>query len=287
MAGVIKMVHGACGTACCRRRCTLDEPSPHVDWSAGAVELLTEARPWPVDDGRPRRAGVSSFGISGTNAHVILEQAAEPERGGVGWGSRVGWRGRVGSVASDSVGGVLVPWVVSGAVGRCAGGAGGRLASRVARRRSWSPADVGWSLVASRSSFEHRAVVRGIGRGTELAARPGRRAEPRPRCAAAAMGGPGRTVFVFPGQGSQWVGMAAELLESSPVFAERMAECEAALAPFVDWSLREVLRGAEGAPGLDRVDVVQPVLWAVMVSLAALWRLVGVVPDCGGGSLAG
>ncbi len=85
--------------------------------------------------------------------------------------------------------------------------------------------------------------------------------------------------MVFPGQGSQWAGMGAALLEASPVFAEQMGLCERALAPFVDWSLTEVVRGVSGAPGLDRVDVVQPVLWAVMVSLAALWRSVGVVPD--------
>ncbi|WP_156107635.1 acyltransferase domain-containing protein, partial [Streptomyces violaceusniger] len=83
-------------------------------------------------------------------------------------------------------------------------------------------------------------------------------------------------VFVFPGQGSQWVGMAVELLDSSPVFAGRIAECEAALAEFVEWSLVEVLRG--GGPGLGRVDVVQPALWAVMVSLAEVWRACGVTP---------
>ena len=85
-------------------------------------------------------------------------------------------------------------------------------------------------------------------------------------------------VFVFPGQGAQWVGMAVELLDSAPVFAARIAECEAALASFVDWRLGDVLRGAEGAPSLERVDVVQPALWAVMVSLATLWRSYGVEP---------
>ncbi len=89
----------------------------------------------------------------------------------------------------------------------------------------------------------------------------------------------GRSVFVFPGQGAQWVGMAVGLLESSPVFAEAIGECESALSAYVDWSLTDVLRGAEGAPGFGRVDVVQPVLFAVMVSLARLWRSVGVEPD--------
>ena len=92
-------------------------------------------------------------------------------------------------------------------------------------------------------------------------------------------GDAGKVVFVFPGQGSQWAGMGRELAESSPVFAARLAECGRALAPWVDWSLEEVFAGADGAPGLDRAEVVQPVLWAVMVSLAALWRSAGIVPD--------
>jgi acyl transferase domain-containing protein len=94
-----------------------------------------------------------------------------------------------------------------------------------------------------------------------------------------AAGGKRRVVFVFPGQGSQWIGMGRELAAVSPVFATRLADCERALAPYVDWSLSEVITGAETAPALDRVDVVQPALWAVMVSLAALWEAAGVVPD--------
>ena len=86
----------------------------------------------------------------------------------------------------------------------------------------------------------------------------------------------GGVVFVFPGQGSQWEGMAVGLLDASPVFAEWIGACGEALSRFVDWSLEDVLRGVDGAPGLDRVDVVQPVLFAVMVSLAGLWRACGV-----------
>ena len=89
----------------------------------------------------------------------------------------------------------------------------------------------------------------------------------------------GKTVFVFPGQGSQWIGMGVELLDTAPVFADQMNACAEAFAEFVDWSLIDVLRGAPGAPGLDRVDVVQPALFAVMVSLAELWRSIGVRPD--------
>ncbi|MFD9209459.1 type I polyketide synthase [Streptomyces sioyaensis] len=262
MAGIIKMVqalrHGELPATL-----HADEPSPHVEWSSGAVELLTEARPWTAEEDRPRRAGISSFGVSGTNAHVIVEQAEEAEQ------ATMAEEGEPVSSSSAS-GDLLVPWVVSGRSADALVAQAERLASRVTGA-DWSPVDVGWSLVASRSSFEHRAVA--VGSKTDELAAKLRQLSPT-----AAMGDPGRTVFVFPGQGSQWVGMAVELLDSSPVFAGRLAECEAALEPFVDWSLTGVLRGDEGAPGLDRVDVVQPVLWAVMVSLAEVWRAHGVEP---------
>ncbi|MFI1304137.1 type I polyketide synthase [Streptomyces sioyaensis] len=259
VAGVMKMVlamrHGELPATL-----HVDEPSPHVEWSSGAVELLTESRPWTAEEDRPRRAGISSFGISGTNAHVIVEQAKSADGG----------ESASSSSASASGVGVVVPWVVSGRSADALVAQAERLASRVTDA-DWSPADVGWSLVASRSSFEHRAVV--VGSEIDELAEKLRQLSP-----IAAIGDPGKTVFVFPGQGSQWVGMAVELLDSSPVFAGRLAECAEALEPFTDWSLTAVLRGDEGAPGLDRVDVVQPVLWAVMVSLAEVWRAHGVEP---------
>nr|APD71667.1 type I polyketide synthase 2 [Streptomyces sp.] len=256
VAGVMKMVlamrHGELPATL-----HVDEPSPHVDWSAGAVELLSEARPWAEELGRPRRAGISSFGVSGTNAHVIVEQVRKAAE-----------QADEGESAPPL--GVVVPWVVSGRSVEALVSQAGRLASYV-EGAGLSPVEVGHSLVASRSVFEHRAVVVGSDSG-ELTA--GLRSVTSP----GAVTDPGRTVFVFPGQGSQWVGMAVELLDSSPVFAVRLAECEVALGPFTDWSLTAVLRGVEGAPGLDRVDVVQPVLWAVMVSLAEVWRSYGVEP---------
>ncbi|WDT90414.1 acyltransferase domain-containing protein [Streptomyces sp. SCSIO-PteL053] len=139
---------------------------------------------------------------------------------------------------------------------------------------------VGRSLALGRSRFEHRAVVLAGGveelrSGLETVALGGGSVAGVVRGVA---GSSVRPVFVFPGQGAQWVGMAAGLLESSAVFAGRMAECAVALEGFTDWSLLDVVRGEEGVPGFDRVDVVQPVLWAVMVSLAELWRVCGVVP---------
>ncbi|MFH8618810.1 beta-ketoacyl synthase N-terminal-like domain-containing protein [Streptomyces sp. NPDC017979] len=258
VAGVIKMVmalrHGVLPASL-----HIDEPSPHVDWSAGGVRLLTEAVEWARGE-RVRRAGVSSFGISGTNAHVIVEEAPES----------------VVPEVDGAVGGV-VPWVVSGRSAEALGGQAAALAGHVARADVPVGA-VGWSLVSGRSVFEHRAVVVGTARD-ELVAGVEALAEgvAHPGVVVGQAGDLGSgPVLVFPGQGSQWVGMGVELLDSSTVFAERIAACESALKPHVDWSLTGVLRG-DGAE-LARVDVVQPVLWAVMVSLAAVWVEYGVEP---------
>ncbi|MFI1801954.1 type I polyketide synthase, partial [Streptomyces sp. NPDC020379] len=233
----------------------VDEPTPHVDWSSGTVRLLTDPTPWP-ETGRPRRAGVSSFGVSGTNAHVILEQAPA-------------------AVAEEQPARVelpVVPWVVSAKSEDALREQAQRLLAHVGEL---SPLDVGFSLATARSVFEHRAVVLTGGRDGLSALTDGRDVPGVVRGRAAESDG--RAAFVFPGQGSQWAGMAAELLDSSPVFAERLGECAAALAPYVDWSLTGLLRGDDDA-WLEQVDVVQPVLWAVMVSLAEVWRSTGVEP---------
>ncbi|MFI0822794.1 type I polyketide synthase, partial [Streptomyces sp. NPDC021115] len=260
VAGVIKMVM-ALRHEMLPATLHIDEPTPHVEWEGGGVRLLTKPVEWPRRDDRPRRAGVSSFGISGTNAHVIVEQAPDepqaepaPERGGV------------------------VPWVLSGRSEDALRGQAGALLGRLAEVPGLVPVDVGWSLVRSRSVFEHRAVVVGEGRVELVAAVEALAAgqsHPGVVCSGVPVlaGGVG-PVLVFPGQGSQWVGMGAGLLDVSSVFAARVAECERALSPYVDWSLRDVLRVGD----LGRVDVVQPVLWAVMVSLAAVWAEHGVQP---------
>ncbi|AEM83459.1 type I polyketide synthase [Streptomyces violaceusniger] len=263
VGGVIKMVQ-AIRHGVLPRTLHVEEPSPNVDWSSGAVELLTHARPWP-ETGRVRRAGVSAFGASGTNAHAIIEQAPDEEPSGT-------------SVEGDApVGGGTVPWVLSAKTESGLRAQAERLMARLAEDPELPPADVGLSLATTRALFDHRAVVVGGGvedfRGGLTALTRG---EPGGLVAQGVAGPAGKPVFVFPGQGSQWVGMAVELLDSSPVFAGRLAACEVALAEFVEWSLGEVLRG--GGPGLGRVDVVQPALWAVMVSLAEVWRACGVTP---------
>ncbi|MFF2744227.1 SDR family NAD(P)-dependent oxidoreductase [Kitasatospora sp. NPDC058048] len=250
VAGVIKMVmamrHGQLP-----RTLHVDAPTSHVDWSAGQVSLLTEARPWP-ETGRPRRAAVSAFGISGTNAHVVIEAAAEVPVG----------------VPTGSAGGV-VPWVLSGKSDVALREQARRLGAFLAGHPGVGAVAVGRAL-AGRSRFDHRAVLSGAEALEALA--EGRSV---PGLVTGTVHPVGRSVFVFPGQGAQWVGMGGELYAAYPVFRAAMDECAQALAPYTDWSLADVL---DGAP-LDRVDVVQPALFAVMVSLAALWRAHGVEPD--------
>uniref|UniRef100_UPI0007835E66 type I polyketide synthase n=1 Tax=Herbidospora sakaeratensis TaxID=564415 RepID=UPI0007835E66 len=227
------------------------EPSPHVDWSAGDLKLLTAPVPWPAGD-RPRRAGVSSFGISGTNAHLILEEAPRHDEAAPAGTTPV----LPGATA----------WLVSARSPEGLRAQAARLAEAVP---GLDPADVGWSLATTRTAFEHRAVVVGdVAAGLPALAA----GHPAAEVVTGTAGAAGPVVFVFPGQGSQWAGMGRELAASSPVFAARMAECRAALAPYLDWSFDDDL-------DLDRVDVVQPALWAVMVSLAAVWQVAGVTPD--------
>ncbi|MFI2206604.1 beta-ketoacyl synthase N-terminal-like domain-containing protein, partial [Streptomyces sp. NPDC020192] len=272
VAGVIKMVmamrHGVLP-----RTLHVDEPSPHIDWSAGAVSLLTEPVDWqPVD--RPRRAGVSSFGISGTNAHVILEHT--PEDGDFG-GDLGGDRTPVPSTAAASD---APPLVLSASDPRALREQAERLRSFVTDRPDLSLRDVGFTLATGREALDQRAVVVAQDRDglltglADLAA-----GEPGAGVVTGIVGHRGKTVFVFPGQGSQWAGMGRELLDTSPVFADRITACETALAPYVDWSLTDVLRGNDDAPGLDHIEVLQPVLFAVMISLAALWQHHGIHPD--------
>jgi mycoketide-CoA synthase len=272
VAGVIKTVM-ALREGVLPKTLHVDEPSSEVDWEAGRVELLTEARKWEPN-GRPRRAAVSSFGISGTNAHLILEEA--PESAGMGAGGEA--EQRLGASSKPSLSGPI-PLVLSAKTDSALREVASRLASHLRRDPELNPVDVAYSLVTTRSSFEHRAVALGREREELLegldALVAGADAAGIARGAAR---GQERPVFLFPGQGSQWEGMALELIEASPVFARYMRECEEALAPHLDWSVEAVLRGAEGAPSIERIEIVQPVLFAVMVSLTGLWRSHGVRP---------
>ncbi|MBA0052624.1 SDR family NAD(P)-dependent oxidoreductase [Streptomyces sp. AJS327] len=263
VGGVIKTVlalrHGVLP-----RTLHVDEPTPHVDWSSGGVALLTEEQPWP-QTGRPRRAAVSAFGISGTNAHVVLEQAPSPLPA-------------VDDETADTPADApeAVPWLLSAPTRTALRAQAQALLSYAEARPELDPVSVGRSLALTRSSFAQRAAVTGTDRDallTGLAALA--RGEDAENLVRQTARPDAPVVFVFPGQGAQWVGMALELAAVSSVFAGRLAECGRALELFVGWRLEDVL-GDEVA--LGRVDVVQPVLWAVMVALAEVWRSVGVVP---------
>jgi acyl transferase domain-containing protein len=292
VAGVIKMVL-ALRNELLPRTLHAEQPSRQVQWSAGAVSLLSDARTWQPN-GRPRRAGISSFGASGTNAHLIVEEASSQ----IGSGTPQGSPATVEPQSSEQaatlaesqlevrgtpaglLGGDVVPWLVSGRGERALRGQAGRLLRYLGDRPEPAERDVGFSL-ACRTAFEDRAVVLGDSRERllrGLAALAEGSAEDELVQGSGRRNG-GRIAFVFPGQGSQWQGMALELLDCSVVFSDRIEACADALTPFVEWSLTDVLRGARGSPGLERVDVVQPVLFAVMVALAGLWRASGVHPS--------
>ncbi|MFL6123120.1 SDR family NAD(P)-dependent oxidoreductase, partial [Actinophytocola sp.] len=256
VAGVIKMVQ-AMRHGTLPRTLHVDEPTPRVDWSAGAVSLLTKTVQWPDLD-RPRRTAVSAFGMSGTNAHVILEQPTDDPPDG-----------DESTDSDESTGGApdSVPWLLSAGTREALRAQADALLSIVDDHR---PADVGYSLLTTRARLRHRAVV--FDRAGLAAVAAGRAGN---RVAMGAVSGPANPVFVFPGQGSQWPGMAVDLLAEADTFGARMRECDDALRPHLGWSVIDLLRA--GAP-VERVDVVQPVLFAVMVSLAALWRSHGVEP---------
>ncbi|WP_344094077.1 type I polyketide synthase, partial [Nocardiopsis composta] len=359
VAGVIKTVlamrHGVLPASR-----NLDEPTPEVDWERSGLALLPEAEPWPAA-GRPRRAGVSSFGVSGTNAHLILEEAAEePARPGDAPSAAQGPAGdgppgasadRPSSQGAAAMADRDAPAPVAREEGEERAGAAPPAAHRPARRAPSAapedrpashgslPADreapdpllpfvlsaaspealrdqalrlidhlgrddraplagVARALAATRAVLAHRAVVLAADRPALLAGLAGV-AEGKGRVLGApdpGAGPPGPAgrgsgapvpppaadpdgpVFVFPGQGTQWPGMAAELMRDSEVFRRTATECAEALRPHVGWDPLAVLRGDPGAAPLSRVDVVQPVLWAVMVALAATWCSHGVRP---------
>ncbi|MFC8173444.1 type I polyketide synthase [Streptomyces sp. NPDC057325] len=262
-------------------------PNPEVADFHEDFEVLRAPRPWPGGPDRPRRAGVSAFGMGGTNAHVVLEQAPEPVRtttagatGGATDDAVTGAAGGTTAGAAPAPG--TLPWVLSARSEPALRAQAARLRDLVAADPALVPADVGHSLASTRTLLEHRAVVLADDReealaGLGLLAEGGDSA--RVVRGRAADGPSGPVVFVFPGQGSQWLAMGKRLYAGSEVFARSVDACERALAPYVDWSLVDVLTGAGTAPSLDRVDVVQPALFSMMVSLARVWRSLGVVPD--------
>ncbi|MEU2733835.1 type I polyketide synthase, partial [Streptomyces griseoviridis] len=259
VAGVIKMVmamrHGVLP-----RTLHVDAPSSHVDWSAGAVELLTDDREWS-GEGRLRRAGVSSFGISGTNAHVILEQ---PEPQGI-------------EEAAPVVSGV-VPWLLSGRSEEALRAQAGRLAEFLSGGSADSALDVAFSLATRRSVFDHRAMVLADDQSTALDALAALAAGESDAAVVEGTAGAGRTAFLFSGQGSQRLGMGAELSARFPVFAEAFDAVCAGLDEHLERPLRDVVWG-EDAELLNRTEYAQAGLFAVEVALFRLVESWGVRPE--------
>ncbi|HEX5852240.1 MAG TPA: type I polyketide synthase [Solirubrobacteraceae bacterium] len=287
VAGVIKMVE-AMRWGRLPRTLHVDRPSSKVDWSAGEIELLSEAIDWP-DHGEPRRAAVSSFGISGTNAHVIVE-AAPPVRVAANepaGAARVSGSASISSSASvvapapavfESL--PLVPWVLSGRSEAALAGQAARLSVRVAGDPALGASDVGLSL-AGRSAFEHRAVLLGRDReelmeGVAGLARPGLESVGG---AVSGVVSKGATAFLFTGQGAQWAGMGAGLYRASPVFRGAFDETCALFDEGLGRSLREVVLGGAGAGLLDQTMFTQAALFALEVSLSQVLLKLGVRPD--------
>ena len=280
VAGVIKMVM-AMRRGVLPRTMHVDAPSPHVDWPSGRVELLTEARDW-LAAGRPRRAGVSSFGISGTNAHVILEEAPAvlaPERAVTAASSGAG---TAGSVTADIR---PVPLPVSGASRPALAAQAGRLARHLQERPDAGLVDVGWSLAATRAPLAHRGVVVAGDRDAALAGlrslAAGERSGPGV-VVGRARRGDGRVGFLFSGQGSQRPGMGHGSYQAFPAFAEALDEVCAHLDGQLDRPLRSVLFAAEGSSDgalLDQTVFTQAGLFAVEVALVRLLEASGLRPD--------
>ncbi|MFD9818120.1 type I polyketide synthase [Streptomyces violascens] len=290
VVGVIKTVlalrHGVLP-----RTLHVDAPSTKVDWSAGSVRLLTEARPWSRESGRTRRAGVSSFGLTGTNAHVILEEAPGEKGEAAGEEKTEGVPGeipekarsasaaaRIPAPADDTA----VPWVLSARSRSALRAQARRLAEHVAADPGLRARDVAHALATTRALHRHRAVVTGSDRAQLLSTtaefgRGERTAGVTPHEA-----GPGGLAFVFPGQGGQRNGMGREAAEAFPVFGQALREVCAAVDPLLARPLTSVMWAApdsEEAALLDDTTYTQPALFAVQVALYRLFESWGVVPD--------
>src|ERR1700742_2539176 len=268
VAGVIKMVQ-AMRYGVMPATLHVDVPSPYVDWSSGEVSVLTEARDWPADE-HPRRAGVSSFGISGTNAHVILEEAPADETESASGATVSGERDRIGLSA--------LPWVISPRPAEALPARASRLLTHVQADERLNPADVGWSL-ARRSVFEHRAVAVGADRQQLVAGLTGiARGEAATGVVMGRASSVGKTVMVFPGQGSQAIGMGRELYDQLPLFAHAFDAVAEELDRHLRLPLRQVVWG-DDQDLLDSTEFAQPALFAVEAALFTLLRSWGLSPD--------
>ncbi|MER6921458.1 type I polyketide synthase, partial [Streptomyces spiralis] len=279
VSGIIKMVmamrHGVMP-----KTLHVDEPSTHVDWAAGDVRLLTEARDWPRTD-QPRRAGVSSFGVSGTNVHVILEEAPDAEEATDSGETTDSGEAPGGSASETGPRGPapLLPWPVSGRGADALRGQALRLHTHLTENDTEStPLDLAYSLATTRAALEHRAVVLAPDRETGLTALAALAAGETATGTVRGVAARGTTAFLFTGQGAQRLGMGRGLYDAFPVFAEALDAVVAELDRHLDRPLREVMWG-EDADALNATGYAQPALFAVEVALFRLVEAWGIRPD--------
>ncbi|WP_223268301.1 type I polyketide synthase [Streptosporangium nondiastaticum] len=285
VAGVIKTVlamhHGLLP-----RTLHVDGPPSLADGSGGPVRVLTEARPWPREDGRTRRAGVSSFGLTGTNAHVILEEA--PGEGGTG--SEAGTTGTARAGAPEPAGDAAAPWILSARSRAALRAQARRLAEHVRADPGLPARDIAHSLATTRALHRHRAVISGSGR-TELLAATAEFATGRQTSRVSVENSsPGGLAVLFSGQGGQRPGMGREAAEAFPVFADALREVCAAMDTLLDRPLTSVMWAdpdSGEAALLDDAVYAQPALFALQVALYRLFESWGVVPDRLAGHSAG
>ncbi|WP_425304283.1 SDR family NAD(P)-dependent oxidoreductase [Streptomyces coelicolor] len=267
VGSVIKMIE-AMRHEVLPRTLHVDAPSPHVDWETGAVELLTEAREWETY-GRPRRAAVSSFGISGTNAHVVIEQAEQPEP--------TEPNGRPEQPEPVSAAPLpAVPWVLSGRTPEAVTGQAQRLLSFVESRPEAAPADIGLSLAVSRSQFDHRATVVGADREELLAGLRTLASGATTQTAVRDTRQTGKTAFLFTGQGAQRTGMGMDLYRTFPAYAHAFDTITAQLDPHLDQPLHHTITTGHH---LHHTGNTQPALFATEVALYRLLETWGITPD--------
>ncbi|SDK90881.1 thioester reductase domain-containing protein [Actinopolyspora mzabensis] len=275
-AGVMKMVL-ALRNELLPRSLHAEEPSRHIDWFTGNIELLTEPTPWPEREGHVRRAGVSSFGLSGTNAHVIVEEAPAPSAKSETDAS-VDHPGTEGDLPAPAT----VPLVLSGHSEDAVRANAARLADHLEDRaddQRCSLVDTAYSLATTRDAFRHRLVVPATERAEAIERLRTCAAGSRPSGTVLAIAKRNQPVFVLPGQGSQYPGMCRSLLGEA-VFREALLECDEALRGHVGFSVVELLESddEEQREAMARVDVAQPLLFAVSVALGRLWESWGVSP---------
>ncbi|MFE9560500.1 type I polyketide synthase, partial [Streptomyces sp. NPDC006487] len=286
VAGLMKMVQ-AMRYGVLPRTLHVDAPTPHVDWTSGAAELLTEARPWPAT-GHPRRAAVSSFGISGTNAHVIIEQG-DPDLGADPVHHPVHDSGQVPPASGAT--GPHGPWVLSGRDPGALRAQGQRLRDHLRDHPGTAPADIGVSLATTRTAFEERAVITGARTDDLLAGLDALAAgEDHPGLVRGSATGPATTAVLFTGQGAQRLGMGRELYAAFPVFARALDAVCAELDPYLERPLRTVMFAAEAdqdAALLHRTGYAQPALFAFEVALYRLLEHHGLTADAVAGHSIG